>query len=453
MEGAKQEEKPVVCFLQPDFIQQVKGQEKPLFDVTVLDDASVFHVRVRGCADKAKPECTQNGDDCCEKDACKSSKVYLKVLGSEESLDDGEKIKAGLPEIFDKKETGKPELLLIIGEKLNKKKEKEDGIKVFLRSKRFPEPMECDVLLQPSKELLYSRSKGILESGLLEKRKVAIVGLGSGGSFIAVELAKAGVGHFILIDFDRIELNNIARHVCGLEDLGRLKTNAVRDILHNKNPFITIETHCSNINRVHEARKILKDCDLIVAATDNVRSRLNINSIAIEHNIPTLFGKCSVRAAGGEVLRVRPNDGPCFSCVFTNQSLEASQEEVSSFRQAREANPTYVSDDDVDATIQVGLSSDIIPIGNMLVKLALVELCRGEDSALATLEKDLVAPYYRWANRREQEFESYPEGGFSMFNQPSVLRWYAVDFERKSDCTACRPLPQISEEEAAFFGS
>ena len=184
------------------------------------------------------------------------------------------------------------------------------------------------MLLQPSKELLYSRSKGILESGLLEKRKVAIVGLGSGGSFIAVELAKAGVGHFILIDFDRIELNNIARHVCGLGDLGRLKTNAVRDILLNKNPFITIETHCSNINKVHEARKILKDCDLIVAATDNVRSRLNINSIAIEHNIPTLFGKCSVRAAGGEVLRVRPNDGPCFSCVFTNQSLEASQEEV-----------------------------------------------------------------------------------------------------------------------------
>ena len=201
---------------------------------------------------------------------------------------------------------------------------------MFLRRKNTTEPVECDVLLQPSKDLLYSRSKGILESGLLEKRKVAIVGLGSGGSFIAVELAKAGVGHFVLVDFDRIELNNIARHVCGLSDLGRLKTNVLRDMLLNKNPFITIETHCSDINKVQEARKILKDCDLIIAATDNVRSRLNINSISIEYNIPTIFGKCSVRAAGGEVLRVRPNDGPCFSCVFTNQSLEASQEEVCS---------------------------------------------------------------------------------------------------------------------------
>ena len=201
-------------------------------------------------------------------------------------------------------------------------------IKVFLRRKDSTKPVECDVLLQPSKDLLYSRSKGILESGILEKRKVAIVGLGSGGSFIAVELAKAGVGHFVLVDFDRIELNNIARHVCGLNDLGRLKTNVLRDMLLNKNPFITVETHCSDINKVQEARKILKGCDLIIAATDNVRSRLNINSIAIEFNIPTIFGKCSVRAAGGEVLRVRPNDGPCFSCVFTNQGLEASKEEV-----------------------------------------------------------------------------------------------------------------------------
>lgn len=107
----------------------------------------------------------------------------------------------------------------------------------------------------------------------------------------------------------------------------------------------------------------------------------------------------------------------------------------------------------VEATIQVGLSSDIIPIGTMAVKLALVELCRGEDGALATLEKDLTAPYYRWANRREQEFVGYPEDGFGRFDKPSILRWYPADFERKPDCTACRPLPQISEEEAKFFGS
>ena len=242
----------------------------------------------------------------------------------------------------------------------------------------------------------------------MENRKVAVVGLGSGGSPVVIELSKAGVGKFVLVDFDRFELHNIVRHVCGLSDLGRLKTNVMRDRVLDKNPFAEVEIFNTNINNAEEARKIFQGCDLIIAATDNIRSRLNINTLSIELGIPSLYGKCAVRAAGGEVLRVRPKVGPCFSCIYADASMEAAAEEMSSFRQAREANPPYVGDDEVKATIQVGLSSDIIPISNMLVKLALVELCRGKDSALATLETDLEAPFYMWANRGEQQFAGYP---------------------------------------------
>lgn len=56
-------------------------------------------------------------------------------------------------------------------------------------------------------------------------------GLGSGGASIAVELAKAGVGNFALVDFDRLELHNISRHIAGVNELGRLKTNIVRDAI------------------------------------------------------------------------------------------------------------------------------------------------------------------------------------------------------------------------------
>ena len=87
----------------------------------------------------------------------------------------------------------------------------------------------------PRKSELYTRSKGLLEVGALEAKKVLIVGLGSGGAPISVELAKAGVGHFILMDFDRIELHNIARHICGVNELGRLKVNAVKDAILLKN--------------------------------------------------------------------------------------------------------------------------------------------------------------------------------------------------------------------------
>ena len=136
MEGAKKEEKVVVCFLQPDFIQHVKRQENPCFDVTAFDDATVFHVRLRDFTSKAKaPECTQNGQDV---GVCDSFKVSLKILGDGENLGDEEKIKSGLSESFGE-ETGKSEFLLIFGEIVKEKEEKEDGIKVctnFLHNDR-----------------------------------------------------------------------------------------------------------------------------------------------------------------------------------------------------------------------------------------------------------------------------------------------------------------------------
>ena len=50
---------------------------------------------------------------------------------------------------------------------------------------------------------IYSRSNGLIENGALLKKRGLIIGLGSFGSVIAVDLAKAAVGSFALMDFDR----------------------------------------------------------------------------------------------------------------------------------------------------------------------------------------------------------------------------------------------------------
>lgn len=304
----------------------------------------------------------------------------------------------------------------------------------------------------PQRCELYSRSQGLLETSVLENCKVGVVGLGSGGSSVAIELAKAGVGKFVLIDFDRLELANVSRHVCGTGDLGRYKTKAVRDLLYGKNPYIQVETAEIDINTSFEETKLLlKDCDLIIAATDNNRSRFNLNSIALEYNIPTIFGRALTRACGGDVLRVRPFQGPCLACIFTQDFLGSRQEEVSQFRQAREDNPAYVADDEVKATIQVGLSSDILPISNMIVKLALLELSRGKDSGINSLEEDLIADFYIWANRRENTYESWPKMEYGS-KTPSILRWYGAKWERNVSCQVCGESPDSNKTDDDFFG-
>ena len=296
---------------------------------------------------------------------------------------------------------------------------------------------EGEIKFIPDYSDLYTRTKGLLETSVLEDSCVGIVGLGSGGSTVAVELAKSGVGNFVLIDFDRLEIGNISRHACGIGDLGRYKTNAVRDLLYARNPYVKVETAEIDINQhLSKTIKLLENCNLIIAATDNDRSRLNLNDIAIESGITTLFGRAISRAAGGDILRVRPLKGPCLNCIFSAGILKNRKEEISQLKQARSNNPAYVADDDVNATVQVGLSSDILPISNMIVTLSLLELSRGKESGISSLEEDLIADFYIWANRREASYHNWGKMEYGS-KTPSILRWYGAKSSRNPTCSKC----------------
>src|SRR5579864_4911927 len=88
----------------------------------------------------------------------------------------------------------------------------------------------------------HKRQQGLFDVGYLRDRTVAVIGLGTGGGQIAAQLARCGVGHFRLVDFDRLEVHNIARHVCTLDDLGRRKTAAMADLLRRIHPAVEVQT-------------------------------------------------------------------------------------------------------------------------------------------------------------------------------------------------------------------
>lgn len=291
----------------------------------------------------------------------------------------------------------------------------------------------------PDKSELYTRSKGLLEVGALEKKRVLIVGLGSGGASIAVELAKAGVGKFSLIDFDRIELHNISRHIAGVNELGRLKTNVVKDAILAKNPYACVDTFVIDMNEelTITEKEIIKS-DLIIAATDSLSSRYNLNALIIKHKKVGLFGRAITRAEGGDVLRVRPG-GPCYACLKGSQWYN-NEEEISDLDRARRDGviPAYTSEEDAQAMVQVGLSTDIAPINTMVTKLAIMELSKDTDCVIASIENDLTYDFYMWANRRESYFANW-----AAFNnnpgrkQPTILQWYGVKFEKNCHCMEC----------------
>ncbi|MCR5482140.1 MAG: sulfur carrier protein ThiS adenylyltransferase ThiF [Clostridia bacterium] len=71
---------------------------------------------------------------------------------------------------------------------------------------------------------------------ILSKSKVAVAGLGGLGSNIAVMLARSGVGHLRLIDFDVVEESNLNRQAYSLSDIGKPKAGALLEILNGINP-------------------------------------------------------------------------------------------------------------------------------------------------------------------------------------------------------------------------
>lgn len=76
----------------------------------------------------------------------------------------------------------------------------------------------------------------------LQNARVAVAGLGGLGSNIAVMLARSGVGHLFLVDFDVVDVTNLNRQMYMIPQLGKPKTEAILEILHDINPYLDVKT-------------------------------------------------------------------------------------------------------------------------------------------------------------------------------------------------------------------
>jgi molybdopterin/thiamine biosynthesis adenylyltransferase len=314
-----------------------------------------------------------------------------------------------------------------------------DTIRCFVPGNGIGQPLSITVL--PDKADVFDRVRGIFETAVLAGRSVAVLGLGSGGSFILRELIKCGVSRFLLIDHDRLEVGNICRHECGLSDVGRLKVNAMRDYVLDRNPSADITTLKMHIdsNTQEEFSTTLQAFkpDIVVCATDNRTSRLLINRICVQAGLPAIYAGVFRRAYGGQVLRVIPGLTPCYQCFVSALPTMASDHEIST-----EDAATRIAYSDLAVAIEPGLASDIAPIALLVAKLALMELLAGTSSTLEPLNDDLVAPLYLWLNRREQETEYASWHPMATgIDELSILRWYGIGLSRNEECPACGSMP------------
>ena len=112
--------------------------------------------------------------------------------------------------------------------------------------------------------------------------RVAVCGLGGLGSNIAIALARAGVGHLHLIDFDRVDLTHINRQQYAVGQLGQYKTDALRETLSLISPYCDVT--CDTIQVTEEnLPDLLKAEDYICEAFDRAEAKAMLVSGVLEH--------------------------------------------------------------------------------------------------------------------------------------------------------------------------
>ncbi|MBR2511158.1 MAG: tRNA threonylcarbamoyladenosine dehydratase [Alphaproteobacteria bacterium] len=118
----------------------------------------------------------------------------------------------------------------------------------------------------------------------LKNATVMIVGCGAVGSFAAEALARTGVGHLILVDFDNIEESNINRQIFALNStIGKQKVNVAAQRIQDINPDIQVDV----FNMFLDANNT-PDCnpDIIIDAIDTVESKIALYQWAYKKQIP-----------------------------------------------------------------------------------------------------------------------------------------------------------------------
>ena len=118
--------------------------------------------------------------------------------------------------------------------------------------------------------LLKRNVKGI--SKKLKKTRVCILGLGGLGSNVAVLLARSGIGYLKLVDFDIVEASNLNRQQYRISHIGIKKTEAMKSIIREINPFVEVDILDIKVDR-ENIYSIVGDIEIVVEAFDRAETK------------------------------------------------------------------------------------------------------------------------------------------------------------------------------------
>lgn len=216
---------------------------------------------------------------------------------------------------------------------------------------------------------------------ILSQARVAIIGLGGGGSILAELLARLGVGCFVLVDSDRVDPTNLPRLIgatrrdCAYSlqraDLPRWlrrigyrlaarKVDLARRNILRANRSATVEVLATDFAAPGVASYV-KDCDYIFLAADTMRARMIFNALIHQYLIPgvQIGAKVTSDREGrlADVFAVSRPVTPVAGCLWCNGLINAARLQEEALPDQERQRQAYVDDPDIVAPSVIALNA------------------------------------------------------------------------------------------------
>ncbi|MCM1145237.1 MAG: tRNA threonylcarbamoyladenosine dehydratase [Blautia sp.] len=154
----------------------------------------------------------------------------------------------------------------------------------------------------------FSRTELLLGAEAMEKlgrAHVAVFGIGGVGGYVVEALARSGIGHFDLIDNDKVCITNLNRQIIAtLDTVGRYKVQVMKERILSINPEAEVNMHQCFYLPENADSFDFKKYSYVIDAVDTVTAKIEL------------------------VLRAKEADVPIISCMGTGNKINPAMLEI-----------------------------------------------------------------------------------------------------------------------------
>ena len=167
----------------------------------------------------------------------------------------------------------------------------------------------------------------------LKKSTVMIIGLGAVGGYALEAIARAGIGHLIVVDFDVFDESNINRQILALSStIGRKKIDVAKERVLEINPSCHVETIDMFVNSETISELLSRKVDYVIDAIDALNPKCCLMEELYNRGLPFVSSMGAALKSDPSFIRCAPLSGSknCGLAKFIRKRLRKRGVEISS---------------------------------------------------------------------------------------------------------------------------